>query len=614
MNVDFENGNRTYESNSIAPEKPSIEVECVTTKNIFIASICLMLFVLLVKYTFVNMQLSAVVMTILFFATPIGLFIAYRLVIKETIASLSFKEGGLLSWFFSRRILVIVFSCIIAPILSMSVVTQILFMEYIEFISLLFIYVVFILSNKYSRRIVLHESVDWASYSHQAWINIKITFIFIFLIHVSFLYFYSSYFQCYDSLSDALAKHQSIFAECNAVTLLYKYASYISAAKSFFICELSKSNVDNVSQFILILFLTMANYTSLVFLLAFFSIPLKEYKRIFKQKTVYSLEIPSLNGVEFFLSSFICILLLGIYISFFVAFDRYSRSSEFVNFEQKASSTIENTVFRIGDDFYAGSIMAARDKIDAIYGARLEDARRRLLEANSMMCDIMRRNVDTFLDWYYSLPAEYARLGNTLIGNGEQYLQERMTEYIGMNLEMAGRSEAEQSLVSIQKEWEQKLNDLLEDDKYKVVAPQGRATNVTIPKTTFLQSALKHSDLITIQYRFGASAGAAAIAGGVAASVIAKPAGKMAATAIAKLFAAKTATGTIGSVGGAAIGASVGSVVPVVGTAAGAVVGGFIGGITTWLATDAIVLKLEEIISREDFRHDIIEEINKNCI
>jgi len=59
------------------------------------------------------------------------------------------------------------------------------------------------------------------------------------------------------------------------------------------------------------------------------------------------------------------------------------------------------------------------------------------------------------------------------------------------------------------------------------------------------------------------------------------------------------------------VGGSVGSVVPVVGTAAGAVMGGIAGGTAAWLATDYVLIKLEEYISRESFKREILYGINE---
>ena len=41
---------------------------------------------------------------------------------------------------------------------------------------------------------------------------------------------------------------------------------------------------------------------------------------------------------------------------------------------------------------------------------------------------LLERNVDTYLDWYYSLTGEYLRLANVATGNIENYMKEKMNE------------------------------------------------------------------------------------------------------------------------------------------------------------------------------------------
>jgi len=59
--------------------------------------------------------------------------------------------------------------------------------------------------------------------------------------------------------------------------------------------------------------------------------------------------------------------------------------------------------------------------------------------------------------------------------------------------------------------------------------------------------------------------------------------------------------------GGTAIGAAIGSVVPGVGTVAVGALGAVLGGI----AIDGALLKLEEVISREDFKTEILHSIRE---
>jgi len=114
-------------------------------------------------------------------------------------------------------------------------------------------------------------------------------------------------------------------------------------------------------------------------------------------------------------------------------------------------------------------------------------------------------------------------------------------------------------------------------------------------------------------------AGAAGIAGfargasigaRIAAKITGKQVFKIAVEAVVKMAVKKTMGVGGGATAGAAIGAGVGSAVPVVGTAAGAVVGGVAGGVGTWIATDYALVKLEEYLSRDSFKREILSGVN----
>ena len=78
---------------------------------------------------------------------------------------------------------------------------------------------------------------------------------------------------------------------------------------------------------------------------------------------------------------------------------------------------------------------------------------------------------------------------------------------------------------------------------------------------------------------------------------------KVAAKAPLKALASKAA-------GGAVAGAAAGSVLPGAGTVAGAVAGTVIG-ITTGISIDGALLEIEEALSRDDFRREIVTAIRE---
>jgi hypothetical protein len=230
-------------------------------------------------------------------------------------------------------------------------------------------------------------------------------------------------------------------------------------------------------------------------------------------------------------------------------------------------------------------------------------------------------NVDLYLDWYYSLGGEYARIATLLSGDLQAYMARKLEEKLGSG----------EVLASLQAS----LNQTLEAhdnarDSYRRAAQAIMAANQVTPESLgdveILRSARLddilsppvHGDMIRIEQRMMVSSGGA-IAGAVSAVVMQKVVAKvftkntfqLAAKAMGKVAAGKTAGSTAGAGAGAAAGAAIGSIVPGLGTALGAVVGGMIGGIVVGISVDKALIMVEEAVSREDFRAEILAAIEE---
>ncbi len=101
----------------------------------------------------------------------------------------------------------------------------------------------------------------------------------------------------------------------------------------------------------------------------------------------------------------------------------------------------------------------------------------------------------------------------------------------------------------------------------------------------------------------------AAIAGLVVQKLLAKGVVKAAATSVVKLVSSKVATGGLGTTIGGVLGGVIGSIVPFAGTAAGAAAGGAIGAVVFGVSAEALMLKIDEMFNREDFKAEIVELI-----
>lgn len=229
--------------------------------------------------------------------------------------------------------------------------------------------------------------------------------------------------------------------------------------------------------------------------------------------------------------------------------------------------------------------------------------------------DAMARNVDPYLDIYYSLPAEYLRIVDLVMGEDE--LAQRMAADLNGAL-MAGNpfGPYDAWTAAVLKSSAQ-LNAIYADgvkavlEKTAVSYPPGTRVEV-VARAKNISMALS-APTITVT-NIGERAMVSAAAGGVVAALVtkklvAKGVLKLASKALAKVALSKSGSALGGAGVGAGAGAAVGSAIPGLGTAAGAVVGGVLAGLGVGVSVDYLVLKLEESYSREGFKLEILTAI-----
>ena len=101
---------------------------------------------------------------------------------------------------------------------------------------------------------------------------------------------------------------------------------------------------------------------------------------------------------------------------------------------------------------------------------------------------------------------------------------------------------------------------------------------------------------------FNAIRGAGSLVGvGATAAILTKTVGKKVAGKLVVKLGGKTAAKATGLGSGAATGAAMGSVLGPIGT----VVGGVVGGVAFWLATDKLIVEVDEHLNRDEFIADI---------
>ena len=287
--------------------------------------------------------------------------------------------------------------------------------------------------------------------------------------------------------------------------------------------------------------------------------------------------------------------------------------------QRTISPVVELLVAEMIDDDYFE--VGTRDEIARARGEVVrpaaEAAKQLRHKVDAAFLQLEGEPVNAYLDWYYSPIAEYGRLLALLRGTDylEKHLERKLRETFEQEEAYAEINEAIARFRSAGDEarraYEVKVDDILERNRLNSERLQDAEVKVTWAgsREDILDPPLHHEFVPAAHRLFGATAGAAGVAGGIgsviakkiSAKVLAKPVLKLAAKATLKPFLTK-------ALGGALTGAAALSIVPGLGTAAGAAAGAAVG-IGTGVLLDGALLKLEEALSRDEHRREIVTVI-----
>lgn len=549
------------------------------------------------------------------FGLPMFFAAAYAVTVRIIHRSDQFHTKGLLHWLLTRRILAyiwwILWSVTFAFILLLYFSTT----NGLEWIVLLstvpvfaIIYAIFshVATKEYKPYMKTHMSLTWTRWAT----TLVMTSFYILLIK------YTGADQ-YISLSEA-TNTQEINGTSNSILVLetVRLISFFDGLKSYALYHLA--SLDNALYLAGVFIGSMLLFFNVSLVLSSFMIPASEYRRIFLpvQSNDNPVHIhPKSLGIT---SAFFTFFALFIYVPTILYLEVLLHSNpRIVERIHSLQTTVIEHAEMIGDNYYKTDTIAQiqQTKLDLISEQDLSIDE--LLKAYDSGFQGMISNVDDYLDWYYSLPAEYARIGAMVMGKLEKAMIKNLQDHLekGNVFDQAQVSlEQEfQKNEQLHAEYEKKIEQILADNRFQPTSPHLDVIQRT--SLDALKAPLPYSVSLDINKRLLTSGGAATVTGLIAAKVTAKVVGKgaikLGAQALLKVAAGKAAGAAGGAAVGAGIGAAAGSVVPGIGTVIGAVIGGSVGGISIGIGVDYFILKLEEIFSREAFKAQILEAINE---
>ncbi len=344
-------------------------------------------------------------------------------------------------------------------------------------------------------------------------------------------------------------------------------------------------------------------------MLACFLIPPAELRRVFAPLSDADQPPPLEFGRVVLTSALSVLVVVFILLPAFVGLEAQARQHATASAALRAQ--VDQVALRIDEHYYRPQLVDKLHALQTRLEQQLDGLDATLAASRGRGFAMMAANVEFFLDWYYTLPAEYLRTLKLLGGQLEDYLGSQLKEHL---LQGAPFAEYEQQLATALAA-QQALKQQFDSERTQLLEQYRLPTAEAIHATRIID--LKMADLprfpeeaIPFALRAGSSAGAGAISavvvGKVVAKLYAKGALKLAAKPLAKMAAGRAAT----AAGGAAAGAVIGTVVPGPGTLLGSAIGGAIG-LGIGVLTDFGLLKLEEQLGRDELRQQIVQAIEE---
>lgn len=526
--------------------------------------------------------------SVLLLSIPIFLNNASIFSLKKEIKVIEYEKSKKFYNFLSGKTFGYIFIIAIALILSFIIPVRIYLFSSIEFLCIIIIFPLLILARYISKKIILAiYNNKYATYKIENTTYIITSFL------LSIIFPIISYFLKDININIA-------FLDNDINTLQHNYIAYIIGSFiNFFdniVYSITNTEVIRTSPlwfFLMVLIILGGNsfiFYGIVSFMSFFFIKKENLVKVFMPVKDY--ENTDINKfIVYFITT---LLIVFIYPSIFA-------SVTYISFIKQdiAKSTIKANTIAVevinGVMYKAGTLNQIEIAKNKIYGMAKDDV---IEEINTVYNEIIL-NTDKYLDWYYSLSAEYTRIFELITGSIEKYMTDKLKENLMDNVTDSINIKSVEKNI---KKLENEVNNILENNK---ITKKDKIYTVTSNiNINNIYDIVDIKPLLDFQNRIIASTGGglvvSSIVGVISSKVAAKTGFKTATKAIAKTVVGKAMSASAGAIAGA-----ISSILT-------SPVGGIAIGTATGVAIDKGLLKLEELVNRNEYKKEIIESIEEN--
>lgn len=578
-----------------------------SSRQVTFSLIGFILLVYIAKSCLRDLPLGGILLTMVLFAIPASISCAYHITIQKTIRSLTFTSNGVIGTFNSGRLFTIIRVILCSLVGSVVIICSILTINSVDFFVICIGVVVFPFIYKFVFSKIRQEASLWVCYNCSLTWTKRIVICII--VAIEFLLAYLGFYDLpvYPDLQTALDARDIPGTSSAFINYIIGISSILSATKKYFLSCIAHTQ-GGIFEFLLSSLACVATFYYYIVAIRVLFIPVSEIRRIFISKCIPSFDIPKIKPITIFIYSFVLSISIFLFVYTVAYMDRALQDETIATIASSVEKKAENVAIEMDGAFYKGEFVKTYRYINAEYSRRIENIDKQLLASHEIMCRKMEGNVDKFLDWYYSLTAEYLRLFNVLSGTADEFMREKFKEHLEDGFDFGWVYDKIQEREALQAEWRSKLQYMKQ--QYMISAEGAKSKTIVRLSPDFLQLTPSR-EFVNWHTRMGTGA-VSGITAGIAAKALSKSTGKLAVSALAKALASKGVGLGASVLAGAGTGAATGSVVPGFGTVAGGVAG-VVGGAAIWVLTDSALLFAEEKISREDFRQELLASVREMC-
>lgn len=529
---------------------------------------------------------------------------AYYAVVKKTHKQFMYKEGGRLSRFNEGRSFRLVVAFISAALLMASLIFEMPKWELSEWLMIVGAVGVFYIIMLGVKRIVSREYEQFFCTSKAVFISGVVVAVLLCLVYMLVLFFEPPV--TFATATEAfLATPQPFEGSSSALLVeMGRLQSLVDGLTNYGLSQAAE--ISFIGYIIWRIVLVVSAFFGFSSLLAICALETKEFKRVFLP--LESAKVATVNAGQGFIKKYAAIAcaLPVCFMACFLVSDaaaaRAMQTGEFGAVESFVQEQVGMAAYVIDGRYYD------QQAIDKLLVEASQKSANLSQEAEEVLTPLINdafdkrlENVDAYLDWYYSLPADYERLAQFFTGTVEEGMKDQLQNRINDGVDDSALVEQFENYLNqasaLQSELQEELSayELSDVPDWLIVKQDELSIDA-------VSSALEPTQkLLDGGQRMGLSAGLG-VAGGiitkkVTEKVLAKPFFNKIVTRLVEALGTRGLLEAAGTTGGTVLAPGVGTAV------------GLVGSIAVGTVSDYLFLKADEAMNRESYKEEITSAI-----